>query len=66
MAARPADLKMELEMSVQPTVVPNAVQMTHAVNNALAELEVLAADWVKRRRQGLQDANPTDLQRPTL
>ena len=52
-------------MSVQTTVVPKSVQMTHAVNNALAELEMLAADWVKRRRQGLQDANPTDLHRPT-
>lgn len=57
---------MEPEMSVQPAVVANPVQVTHAVNNALAELEVLAADWVKRRRQGLQDANPMDLQRPTL
>ena len=52
-------------MSVQTTVVSNSVQMTHVMNNALAELEMLAADWVKRRRQGLQDANLTDLQRPT-
>ena len=49
-------------MSIEPTAHPDDVHVTHASENALAELEILAAEWAERK-QRLQDASSTDLPR---